>query len=291
MGGFGGGGGADMGWAIEHATNLGEESKKLAKNQFRAGMKDLNQSQNRYNPAQTQEFFTNTLNRYGNYDQAANQRETQAREAYFKPFQVEMQNQMRDFYGGLGQAGRNNSRGQFAQAALAQNLADNYGRQLYDIGNQARQSVLSENQALFNPAFSVLNQIAGIDQGRANYRSQLADRIANINSGSASNISGLASTQAQMQNQQAAQQQSGIGSLIGGGISLAGSLFSDERLKENIQKVGTLDNGLNVYVFNYLGSDVPQIGLIAQEVEKVRPKAVKATESGYLAVNYKEAVK
>jgi hypothetical protein len=78
-----------------------------------------------------------------------------------------------------------------------------------------------------------------------------------------------------------------IGSIAGG---LA--LFSDERLKENLVPVGKLDNGLTVYVGNYkpeTGLDTrPQLFLIAQEVEKVRPDAV-AEKDGYLTVDYKKA--
>lgn len=74
-----------------------------------------------------------------------------------------------------------------------------------------------------------------------------------------------------------------------GGTALMAAMLSDERLKENIKPVGKLDNGLTVYEFNYKGDNTPQIGLIAQEVQKVKPEAVTKTEDGYLAVNYKLA--
>lgn len=70
--------------------------------------------------------------------------------------------------------------------------------------------------------------------------------------------------------------------------------FSDKRLKENLKKVGALANGLNVYIGNYkkeTGLDTrPQLFLLAQEVKKKHPEAVKE-KFGALAVNYKEAVK
>ena len=81
--------------------------------------------------------------------------------------------------------------------------------------------------------------------------------------------------------------------IINTGISAAAS-FSDKRLKENLKKVGTLANGLNVYIGNYkkeTGLDTrPQLFLLAQEVKKKHPEAVKE-KFGALAVNYKEAVK
>lgn len=81
--------------------------------------------------------------------------------------------------------------------------------------------------------------------------------------------------------------------IINTGISAAAA-FSDKRLKENLKKVGALANGLNVYIGNYkkeTGLDTrPQLFLLAQEVKKKHPEAVKE-KFGALAVNYKEAVK
>ncbi|MGF2227186.1 tail fiber domain-containing protein [Brucella sp. NF 2653] len=50
--------------------------------------------------------------------------------------------------------------------------------------------------------------------------------------------------------------------------------LSDVRSKENIRRVGVLDNGLPVYAYNYKGDSMTHIGLIAQEVEQVNPDAV-----------------
>ena len=52
------------------------------------------------------------------------------------------------------------------------------------------------------------------------------------------------------------------------------NLLSDERAKENITEVGELKDGQPVFAYNYKGDPRPQIGLIAQEVEKLRPDAV-----------------
>ena len=79
---------------------------------------------------------------------------------------------------------------------------------------------------------------------------------------------------------------------IGSAVGTLGSMFmfSDERVKENIEEVGKLKNGLNVYSYNYKGDETPQIGLLAQEVRKKKPEAVKSF-GGILAVNYGKAVK
>jgi hypothetical protein len=58
------------------------------------------------------------------------------------------------------------------------------------------------------------------------------------------------------------------------------------RAKENIQPVGKLDDGQKVYAYNYKGDPTPEIGLLAQEVEKVRPDAVATGPDGLKRVDY-----
>jgi hypothetical protein len=50
--------------------------------------------------------------------------------------------------------------------------------------------------------------------------------------------------------------------------------------------LGRLDNGLGFYRFVYNGGDRIYVGLIAQEVEKVAPRAVTHGRDGYLRVYY-----
>lgn len=83
---------------------------------------------------------------------------------------------------------------------------------------------------------------------------------------------------------------SSIGQSVGALGSMAMYKYSDQRIKENIDEVGKLDNGLPVYSYNYKGDDTPQIGLMAQDVKKKNPDAVRSF-GGILAVNYKKAVK
>jgi hypothetical protein len=90
-------------------------------------------------------------------------------------------------------------------------------------------------------------------------------------------------------------------SIIGSAGSAAGTALatkalpylaslSDRNSKENISQVGMLDNGLPVYLFNYKGDNTPQIGLMAQDVEKVNKDAVKEID-GIKHVYYTKAVK
>jgi hypothetical protein len=78
-------------------------------------------------------------------------------------------------------------------------------------------------------------------------------------------------TQAQAAQSQASA--SAIGGFLNIGLGIL-SLFSDERLKENIVRVGTGIDGLPLYEFNYRGGGPKFRGYMAQEVVKVHPEAV-----------------
>jgi len=73
-----------------------------------------------------------------------------------------------------------------------------------------------------------------------------------------------------------------IGSIAGGILGL----FSDVRLKENIQFEGFRDDGLSMYSYNYAGSLERHYGVMAQEVQTVDPLAVHQHSSGFLTVDY-----
>jgi hypothetical protein len=45
-------------------------------------------------------------------------------------------------------------------------------------------------------------------------------------------------------------------------------------MKCDLEQVGTLDSGIPVYSFRYVGSDQRVVGVMAQDVEKVVPGAV-----------------
>jgi hypothetical protein len=61
---------------------------------------------------------------------------------------------------------------------------------------------------------------------------------------------------------------------------------SDIRLKQDIVRVGRLDNRLGLYRYRYHWSDQLYVGVIAQEVATVMPYAVARGPDGYLRVNY-----
>ncbi|MFN9029634.1 MAG: tail fiber domain-containing protein [Betaproteobacteria bacterium] len=78
------------------------------------------------------------------------------------------------------------------------------------------------------------------------------------------------------------------------GMAAGGAMrwaLSDKRAKTDIKKVGKLDNGLPVYTYRYKGDGRPQLGLMAQDVKKKVPEAVRKADDGLYRVNYALAAK
>ena len=75
----------------------------------------------------------------------------------------------------------------------------------------------------------------------------------------------------------------GGGGRGGGG---GGGRRSDIRLKHDIVLLGYFDNGLGFYRFSYNGSNKAYVGVLAQEVQQLDPKAVIRGPDGYLRVYY-----
>jgi hypothetical protein len=90
--------------------------------------------------------------------------------------------------------------------------------------------------------------------------------------------------------QQAAQQNFNQGLMGLGGAGIMA--FSDIRMKENIKQIHWMPNGLPVYRFEYkpefkdIAGHGQFVGVMAQEVEMVRPDAVITNANGYKMVNY-----
>ena len=63
---------------------------------------------------------------------------------------------------------------------------------------------------------------------------------------------------------------------------------SDIRLKRDIHAIDRLANGLTVYRFRYLWSDVEMVGVMAQDVLEVMPDAVVMGAEGFYSVDYSQ---
>ena len=75
------------------------------------------------------------------------------------------------------------------------------------------------------------------------------------------------------------------GTTQAGLMALAAYFMSDRRLKSNIRRIGTHDKyGIGIYEYEKFGKR--EIGVMAQEMEQVRPDAVATHPSGYKMVDY-----
>lgn len=172
---------------------------------------------------------------------------------------------------------------------LAGQQAQNYGamgQQLAGLGVGAQGSVLQGAQAQL--AAGAQQQATDQAQLQADYEQwmqgqsypyQQAQFFANIAQGLGAGAGGTSTTTTPGPS---------MGSQVLGAVGAVGSIFSDERMKENIEAVGTLNDGQTIYRYNFKGDPKTQIGLLAQEVETRKPDAVTEVK-GLKMVDYKDA--
>ena len=163
------------------------------------------------------------------------------------------------------------------------------GQQMAGLGTTAQTSALQGAQAQLaagaqEQATAQAQLQAAYDQflQQQSYPFQIAQYFANIAQGLGSTAGGTSSTTAPGPS---------AGSQIMGGIGALGSIASmasDKRMKENIEAVGTLNDGQTVYRYNFKGDPKTQIGLLAQEVEERNPGAVTEVK-GLKMVDYRDA--
>lgn len=90
---------------------------------------------------------------------------------------------------------------------------------------------------------------------------------------------------------------SGLGSLAGSLISIAKPAsvigLSDDDAKKDKERLGDIEKGMGLWEFRYKGeprSKPKHLGLMASEVEKVKPSAVKKGKDGKRRVDYGKAL-
>jgi Chaperone of endosialidase len=153
------------------------------------------------------------------------------------------------------------------------------------IANQNYNNYVSQLQPFLGAANTGASNISGVNMGQGNQ----------LNSSFTTQGNAAYGTQAGIGNANAQANLAGLtqsGNIFGAGMGLAGLAFlSDERAKDDVEKVGELFDGTNVYRYRYKGDPRHQIGLIAQEVEETTPSAVIHNFKGsrFKGVNYREA--
>ena len=179
---------------------------------------------------------------------------------------------------------------QFGNQAQQQLLANQLANA--NLGNQAQQQQFNQALTQYNMPLNTLSAL------RTGAQVQNPSFVNSAQQATTSGADILGASQmgynAQMGDfnaQQAAQQNFNQGLM---GLGAAGIMRSDIRMKENIEHVGWLPNGLPVYTYEYKPEfrDDPfaghgkHIGVMAQEVEQVMPEAVITNADGYKMVNY-----
>lgn len=75
-------------------------------------------------------------------------------------------------------------------------------------------------------------------------------------------------------------------STIASAVGTIASIFSDRRTKRDITHIQDFDDGLGLYTFRYLDDEELRLGVMADEVEKIRPWALGPVVGGFKTVNY-----
>lgn len=189
-----------------------------------------------------------------------------------------------DFNQQMQQAGLNNA----AQAQRFSQNAAQFGAGMSSTGfnNDIRQREIEEAAYLrnipLNDIAALLGTGGGVQAPSFGPVSQVGLSAPDL-MGAVYNSNQIAQNQWQQQQQARSQ---GLGSIFGLAGSALGA-FSDRRLKENVERVGTLPDGIATYVFNYIGDKARQFGVMAQELIGTKPEAVTSV-GGYLYVDYRK---
>ena len=256
---------------IEKGLGLRTGATRAAKNAKAAGQATLQQQEDLqeelggiYQPTMDvgQKAFTGLADFYGGNQQPI------IDQAMSSPFMGQLVQTGEDAIARNAQA-----TGGFRSGTTQENLAQNSQGVLMGLVDQ----ILQGQQGVANAGFGATDAYSTAMQNIISGQGATRGQIANVDinrAGQKGNILG------------------GIGSgLVGGiGSALGGIFSSDEKLKENIIKIGE-KNGLNWYSWEWnelaksIGLSGKDEGHIAQEVQEVRPDLV-TTKNGYLAVNY-----
>lgn len=174
-------------------------------------------------------------------------------------------------------------------------------------GSQIGSQMLQNNLAAVGAQGNLLNQ-QGVNYGQQASLSQLPySQLSSLagmvpgNTGTAQSAANPANIAQAFQNQYQGQlsaynaqtgasnsKQSGLFGLGSAAIPMLGNMMSDRRVKTDIEAIGPLKDGVNLYRYRYVWDEpgTERHGVMADEVKRVDPQAVIRTPSGFDAVNY-----
>lgn len=223
-----------------------------------------------FNPTDFQtQFVNNAQNAMLNAQNAYNNREIaqEAVDNMNRQYQTDFQNQL------LAPAlSKGWLRGSTAQdvATVANQDYQNRRYQLVNDELNRNQQALANNLANYMTIYDMAKGVTGLsnslNQANANYALQAA-QMNNANKIGWGDL--LAAGQSAGQS--------------AGQVALAAAMMSDIRVKENLEKLDTVD-GINIYKFDYINGAKNQVGVIAQEMQEKCPECV--IEGDILRVDY-----
>lgn len=187
-------------------------------------------------------------------------------------------------------AQRGISGGGLEASLLAQNT---FGTEMQKAGIRANKDQLAAQQqaGFLGIGLGQGTQMLGIQAGVANAGSGVAGSMASTALGNATSLSQSSTAAMADIYGSILGSSNGSGGTVGSSISSGVmSMFSDNRLKDSISKVGVL-NGINFYTWewnkkaNALGYYGKGFGVIAQEVNDIIPSSVYK-DNDYYGVNY-----
>jgi len=227
------------------------------------------------NSAQAQQYVQNANNAsFGNQAQQQQFAQNQAQAQFGNQAQQQAYTQAANNAAFGNQAAQQMYQNQNTATAGNNALQDqNFNAQqaMIDAQNQARSQYINEQFALRNqPINEIIGLMGGAQVQNPNFVPTQGVQMPTVD------YAGLVqqnyANQMGAYNSQLAQSNSLLGGLFG--LGAAGIMASDERVKEDIHKVGEVD-GQNVYRFRYKGGGPMQLGVMAQEVEEDHPEAVR----------------
>lgn len=176
----------------------------------------------------------------------------------------------------------NSAQNQGFQQSLANAQMANQGAQANaQFGNEARNQGLQERAYIQNQPLNQFNSL--MSSGQVSMPQGIQYTPTQVGQTDVLGAYALNQQAQQANANRAAQAKSG---LMGGLFSLGSSaLVSDVRLKRNIERVGTLKPGIDLYAYEYTWGGGPRVGVLAQEVAAVNPAAIVNVD-GYMAVDY-----
>ena len=251
-----------------------------------------NVAQQLQNPLSASQFSPIQTNMYGSGSQGAEQQAFNSQYSLVAPLMQQQTQQMQDQMRAEGipegsdlwnTQSQNVGRQQSNQIAGLAGNAVGLGMNEQQIGNQAQSQQLQQALALQNQP---LNELNALQTGSQVSMPQVAQPASVSMPGT--NVAGnvYSSYQGQVNSANAANASSNnmFGSLLGAGGTLgAAYMLSDRRTKKDIEPVGRLYQ----YRYKWEDEDAPKhIGVMAQEVESIRPDAVMTGADGLKRVDY-----